>query len=147
MIFSFTFYIEVFFTLSLARLLSDLTVYVSNTGVCLIRGRNYLHSRASEFTPGVMVESDCSSFYYFLRCPIMWLYVLCCDIPYGFCMETMFGSSLPPVVCSLIYVICLCFRLVMSNTYCVVFLLCFSSFCTPYVASFSGLSFFDCGIL
>ena len=30
-----------------------------------------------------------------------------------------------------------------SNTYCVVFLLCFSSFCVPYVASFSGLSIFD----
>jgi hypothetical protein len=71
MIFSFTFYIDVFFTLSLPRLLSDLTVYVSNTGVCLIRGRNCLHSRAPEFTPGVLVESDCSSFYYFLRCPIM----------------------------------------------------------------------------
>jgi hypothetical protein len=32
---------------------------------------------------------------------------------------------------------------------CVVFLLCFSSSCVPFVASFSGLSFFDCpfGIL
>ena len=37
----------------------------------------------------------------------------------------------------------------MSNTYCVVFLLCFSSSCVPYVASFFGMSFFDCpfGIL
>ena len=31
-------------------------------------------------------------------------------------------------------------RIVMSNTYCVVFLLCFSSSCVPYVASFSRLS-------
>ena len=30
-----------------------------------------------------------------------------------------------------------------SNTYYVVFLLCFSSSCVPYVASFSGLSVFD----
>jgi hypothetical protein len=30
-----------------------------------------------------------------------------------------------------------------SNTYCVVFLLCFSSSCVPYVASFSGLSLLD----
>ena len=40
-----------------------------------------------------------------------------------------------------------CLRIVVSNTYCVVFLLCFSSFCVPYVASFSGfsvLSIFDC---
>ena len=31
-----------------------------------------------------------------------------------------------------------------SNTYCVVFLFCFSSSCVPYVTSFSGLSIFDC---
>ena len=65
----------------------------------------------------------------------------------------MFSSSLPPVVCMkahvlftlfvfvqfvftssclyegsrLIYVICVCLRIVVSNTYCVVFLFCFSS--------------------
>ena len=43
----------------------------------------------------------------------------------------------------LIYVICVFLRIVMSNTYCAVFLLCFSSSCVPYVASFSGLSIFD----
>jgi hypothetical protein len=32
----------------------------------------------------------------------------------------------------------------LSNTYCVVFLFCFSSSCVPYVAGFSGLSIFDC---
>jgi hypothetical protein len=37
-----------------------------------------------------------------------------------------------------------CLRIAESNTYCVVFLLCFSSSCGPCVASFSGLSFFDC---
>jgi hypothetical protein len=31
---------------------------------------------------------------------------------------------------------------VVSNTYCVVFLFCFSSSCVPSVASFSGLSNF-----
>jgi len=35
------------------------------------------------------------------------------------------------------------FVIVVSNTYCVVFLFCFSSSCVPYVASFSGLSIFD----
>jgi len=37
---------------------------------------------------------------------------------------------------------CLC--IVVSNTYCVVFLFCFSTSCVPYVASFPGLSIFDC---
>ena len=40
----------------------------------------------------------------------------------------------------LIYVICVCLRIVVSNTYCGVFLLCLSSFCIPYVPSFSGQS-------
>ena len=49
----------------------------------------------------------------------------------------------------LIYITCVCLRIVMCNTYCVVFLFCFFSSCVPYVASFSGLSIFDCpfGIL
>ena len=65
----------------------------------------------------------------------------------------MFYSSLPPTVCrrahAFIYVICVCLRIVVSNAYCVVFLLCLSSSCVPYVASFSGLSIYDCpyGIL
>jgi hypothetical protein len=39
--------------------------------------------------------------------------------------------------------------IVVFNTYCVVFLLCFSSSCVPYVASFSELPIFYCplGIL
>jgi len=40
----------------------------------------------------------------------------------------------------LINVICVCLRIVMSNTYCVVFLFCLSSSCVLYVASFSRLS-------
>jgi hypothetical protein len=45
------------------------------------------------------------------------------------------GSSLSPVVCrrALIYVICVCLGIVVSNTYCVVFLFCFSSSCVHYV--------------
>jgi hypothetical protein len=42
------------------------------------------------------------------------------------------------------YIICVCFRTVASNTYCPVFLLCLSSYCVLYVASFSGLSIFNC---
>ena len=33
----------------------------------------------------------------------------------------------------LIYVICMCLRILLSNTYCFVFLLCFSSPCAPYI--------------
>ena len=39
------------------------------------------------------------------------------------------------------YAICISFRIVLSNTYCVVF---FSLSCVLYVAGFSRLSFFDC---
>jgi len=68
---------------------------------------------------------------------------------YDFRIKMMFGSSLPASSClwegsRLIYVICVCLRILESNTYCVVFLFCFSSFCVLYVASFSGLSIFDC---
>ena len=43
------------------------------------------------------------------------------------------------------YLCYLClFAIVVSNTYRVVFLLCFSSSCVPYAASFPGLSMFDC---
>jgi hypothetical protein len=46
----------------------------------------------------------------------------------------VFGSSLPPVVCrgAHVYVICVCFRLVVSNTYCVLFVFVF---CTHTVFS------------
>jgi hypothetical protein len=84
----------------------------------------------------------------FLCCPIMYLYVLRSVLwcPLRFPHKTMFGSSLPPVVCRkairLIYVICVCLRRVVSTTYCVVFLFCFCSSCVPYVSRFSGLSNF-----
>jgi hypothetical protein len=52
------------------------------------------------------------------------------DVCYDYRIKTMFSSSLPPVVCRrahcLIYVICVCFRIVVSNTYCVVLSFCFS---------------------
>ena len=58
-------------------------------------------------------------------------------------------NYLPPVVCRrahacLIYIICVCLCIVVSNTYHVVLLVCFSLSCVPYVASFSGLSICDC---
>ena len=53
--------------------------------------------------------------------------------------KTMIDSSLDRVIC-LIYIIYVCLRVVLSNTYSAVFLFCLSSSCVPYVASFSGLS-------
>ena len=41
-----------------------------------------------------------------------------------------------------VYVICFCLRIVVSNTYCIVFLFCFPPSCVPYIASFSGCPFF-----
>ena len=53
--------------------------------------------------------------------------------------KTMIDSSLDRVIC-LIYIIYVCLRVVLSNTYSAVFLFCLSSSCVPYVASFFGLS-------
>ena len=60
-----------------------------------------------------------------------------------YCVVFLFRIGL---VMSNTYCVVFLFRigLVMSNTYCVVFLLSFSSSCVPYVASFTGLSIFDC---
>ena len=58
----------------------------------------------------------------------------------------MLGSSLPPVVCRRVDVLFMLFvfaSVVVSNTYCVVFLFCFSLPCVHYGASFSGFSIFD----
>ena len=44
----------------------------------------------------------------------------------------------------ILYVICASLHIVVSNTYFVMFLFCFSAACVPYVASFSGLSIFEC---
>ena len=85
----------------------------------------------------------------------------------------LFGSSLPPFVCrrshvlftlcsvrlylqlfvgglmSYLRYLCLLVHSCAQHTLCCGFLFCFSSSCVLYVASFSGLSMFDCpsGIL
>ena len=72
-----------------------------------------------------------------------------CGVHYDFRIKNMFGSSLPPVVCRKVHVLLTLFvffllHIVVSNTYCVVFLFCFSSSCVPYGSSFSGLSIIGC---
>ena len=54
----------------------------------------------------------------------------------------VFTSSCLKECSCVIFVICVCFRIVVSNIYCVV--LCFSLFCVPCVAGFSGLCIVDC---
>ena len=56
-------------------------------------------------------------------------------------MRFVFTSSCLWEDSCLIYIICDRLWIVVSNTYCVVFLLCFSSSCVPYAASFYGLPF------
>jgi len=69
-----------------------------------------------------------------LCCPIMCLYVVSSVL---WCLLVCWRAH------ALIYIICVCLRTLISNTCCVVFLFWLSSYCV-YVASFSGLSIFDC---
>ena len=82
----------------------------------------------------------------FLCCPIMWLYVpssvFWCTwrFPHKNDVRFDFTSSCLKEGARLIYVICVCLRIVVSNIYCVVFYFCFSSSCVSHVGCFSGLS-------
>ena len=85
-----------------------------------------------------------NNIYFHNKC-VFTFWVLCCDVLHDFHTKTMFGSSLPPVVGRRPYVLFMLFVfacVVVSNTYCVVFLFCFSLPCVHYGASFSGLSIF-----
>ena len=80
-----------------------LTVYMSNmVGVFYEAGFAY-PLWTPVFNPGFWWSSCCSPFFLvvFFCCSIMCRYVLssCCDVQYDFRVKTMFGSSLPPVVC------------------------------------------------
>ena len=85
----------------------------------------------------------------FCCCPIMCHYVLSSllrcllQIPHKNDVWFVFTSSCLQVHSCLIYVICVCLCIVVSNTYCVVFLLCFSLSCVPYLASFFAWSIFS----
>jgi hypothetical protein len=68
----------------------------------------------------------------------------CCDVRYDFSIKTMFCSSLPPVVAHVLFTLFfVCWRLVASNTYCLVFLFYFSSSCVLYADSVSVFSILD----
>ena len=90
----------------------------------------------------------CSSFYLVLvlsyyKCFFAFR-VPCCDVCYDFIIKMMFGSSLPPVVCGRAHILFSSVVFVLAKwcpTHIVLcFLLCSSSPCVSYVASFPGLS-------
>ena len=100
------FSVDVFFTLSLPRLLRDLTVYMSNIwNGCLIRSRNCLPFVSSPpvFFGGVRV-AHLFNFCVVLLCVFMF-WVPWCGVRYVFSIETIFSSSLPPVVCGRAHVL------------------------------------------
>jgi len=106
---------------------------LSNTTGVLYEAGIVYPSRAPEFTPGFFVGSVLLIFLTLcvvLLCVFAFLVLPCCDVYYGFRIITMFSSSLPPVVCRraheyLIYVICVCLRIVVPNTYWIVFFVLF----------------------
>ena len=60
------------------------------------------------------------------------------DIQFVFTSSCLYEGS------CLLCVICVCLRIVVSNTYCAMFLFWLSLSCVPCVANFSGLFIFDC---
>ena len=79
----------------------------------------------------------------FLCCPIICLYILSSVLwrPLRFPHKNDVWFVLPPALCRKVHVLlimCVCLRIAMSNTYCVVFLFCLSLSCVSHGASFSG---------
>ena len=67
----------------------------------------------------------------------MFLHVLAFQISFIPSVLSHLMLCLPPDVCRMahvIYVISICLPIVLSNSYCVVFMFCFPSVCAPYVA-------------
>ena len=149
-----TFYVYVFFPLSLPRLLSNLTVDMSNT-VVSYKKRDLPTRREHTSSPRFCCWGPCCSWFKFLLCPMMYLYVLNSALwnMLRFLHEKQFSVRLYPQLfprdSRLIFVICVCVHIVVSNIYCVVCMFCFSWSCVLYITVFSGLSMFDCtfGIL
>jgi hypothetical protein len=119
---SFTFYVDVFFLLSLPRLLLELTVYiwVAQMVSYKMQAGNAYPSASTWVHPRFLLGSVLLIF--LVLCVVLLcvfsFWVPCCDVRYNFRIKTMFGSSLPPVVCRMAHVLlcfCVCLRIVMSN--------------------------------
>ena len=106
-----------------------------------------LHEHLSSFSHLVFWWGPCCSFSAFslLCCPIICLYIhssmlwypLRCPQKYD--VRFVFTSCCLYEGSCLAYIICVCFRIVVSNTYCIVFLFWFLTSCVPYVPTFSGV--------
>jgi hypothetical protein len=81
-------------------------------------------------------------------CVVLLCVLMFCDVCYEFRIKTMFGASLPTVVCKRAHILFTLFVFVCVKwcpTYIVlVFFILLSSYCVPYAARFSELSIFDC---
>ena len=60
------------------------------------------------------------------------------------CFLALFVFVLLALWCRFLRIVHFWLRILVPNTYCVVFLFCISSYCVLYVASFSGLSILEC---
>ena len=123
-------HVDVFCPLITEQTISGLDCIHEQHSGRLIRSRNCLvFARAHEFNHicgGIRV----AHFFRFVCCPMMCIYVPCCDVSYEFRIKIMIGSSLPPILCRatcLDYVIYAQMPIVVPDTYCVVFLCCISS--------------------
>ena len=122
---------------------------------CLIRSRNFLpiastwvHPRFFfKFLVGWVLLIFFFMLYYW-RVSTFW--APCCDVRYDFHIKNDVRFVITSIClyegACLVYVICVCLCMVVSNIYCVVFLVLFVFvLCTvPNFASFSGLSIRDC---
>jgi hypothetical protein len=101
-----------------------LTVYMSNTAVTLSEAVSANSSRAPAFPIGFLVWSVLLPFFmlsYYVSLHSEFHVMMSVTIsPYKLCL---YGGS------CLIYISCVCIHIMLSNTYCVVFLFCLSSFC------------------
>ena len=128
---SLTFYVDVFFPLSLSKLLPDLIVYMSNTAGVNIRRRN-CSLFTSIWVPHRFIGGVCAThlFRFFLCCPIV---SLRCEFSVVVSVM-MFGSSLTKVIRMRARVLlrCLClFTYSGVQQCCVVFVLFFFVLFTP----------------
>jgi hypothetical protein len=94
-------------------------------GVSILPIREHLSSSRLLGGVGLLIIS------FFLCCPVMCLYVLSSVLgcllrfPYKNDVRVVFASSCFYESACPIYVICVCFRIVVSNAYCVAFLFLF----------------------
>jgi hypothetical protein len=138
-------------TVHMSNMAGVFFIYIKNKhGGCPIRGRSYLPPRAPDFNPSclvVCVLAICLSFFvlsYYISLRSEFRVVMSVTISHKNDIRFVFTSRCLYEGSCLIYFICVCLRIVVSNTYCVVLQLCFVVRCLVYVAGFSGLSICDC---